>query len=160
MTRPNALVAVLARRAERTVFGLVMIGGAIALVRGALGDHFDAAKSIGVTWVTAIGASITAWVAAHFVAHRWRADALKYASLVAPTVGLALMAPLSVHLLVALATRNSDVFDSWVRMSLVIAGPAHLAFAITAAIRVVGVIDVITDPGSSTDARCPPGGCT
>src|SRR5690349_11715443 len=63
-----------------------------------------------------------------------RGDALLAASLAIPAAGLALMLPLSLHMIVM----KGD-FDSWVRMSVTVVGLAHVVFAVLFAARAVGL---------------------
>jgi hypothetical protein len=64
-----------------------------------------------------------------------RANRLEHASVAATLVGWALLAPLSLHLLVAAAFSDSWVgcvrsFDGWIDASLVLTGIAHLTLAL------------------------------
>jgi hypothetical protein len=58
-----------------------------------------------------------------------RAEALERASVAWPLVGLSLLAPISIHALVALPLGVGWKFAEWIGLSVVIVGPAHLALA-------------------------------
>jgi len=137
----TAMSAMLARRAGRATFGVGLIAGACALVSGAIARHeLHAAHLIGMTWAASIAAGMLVWGVSRLLAHRWRPDTLKYAGLVLPAVGLALIAPLTTHLLVALPLGLRS-FDNWVELSLIVAGAAHIAFAVASAYRVIALVD-------------------
>jgi len=133
----------LARRAGRALFGLGLTTGAVVLVSQALlhRNHLGAERIIEVTWIAAILAGVVAWAIARLVAHTWPSDELKYAGLVAPAIGLALIAPLTFHLLVLKLLRTADAFDDWVLISMVVAATAHIAFAAMSVVRVVRLTD-------------------
>jgi hypothetical protein len=135
--------AMLARRAGRAAFGVGLLAGACAIVSSAIASHqIHAVHIIGVTWAASITAGLLVWLGARLLAHRWHGDTLKYAGLVLPAVGLALIAPLTTHLLVTLPFGlGLRSFDDWTQISLVVTGAAHIAFAVTSAYRVVGLID-------------------
>ena len=130
---------VLARRAGRTVFGSVLILGTIWLFyAGCSGRHdwqreryaagpFDAAQIIGLTWLAAVVAGVAAWRLV-----RWRPltggrGRLLYASVMIPAAGFAVLLPISLHCLVALAISERQAFGDWVIWSILYSGLAHLA---------------------------------
>ena len=68
---------------------------------------------------------------------RIAADRLERASVALPLMGLALLAPLTIHWLVYVVANLGDLshthhFDEWIAMSLVIVGHAHLVLAFLA----------------------------
>jgi hypothetical protein len=99
-----------------------------------------------VTWIAAVAAGAAArWLAAIAAgaAARWitawrsggpGSDARFAASLIVPTVGIALLLPITLHLpIVTLLTSYN--FDLWARINLWLTWHAHLVFACLAALR-------------------------
>lgn len=131
---------VLARRAARIAFGVVLIAGAsyllvrLAAITGTE-RSLHAARVFGVTWCAAITAQLATYLLVRRAALPGTDATLRTASLVVPAIGVALVMPLTLHLLFMVATGNLVGFDDWVLLSLVITGPAHIAFAILAAAR-------------------------
>lgn len=134
---------VFARRAGRLAFGVVLIVGAVYLVltmcsNGHGGREGDAARILGWTWLLAAGAGVAAWAIARWLPAPPDTGAVLAKSLVLPTLGAALLLPLTLHLLVFRSVDSpswASQFDDWVGISLVITGPAHLVFAILSATR-------------------------
>jgi hypothetical protein len=119
-----------ARAVGRIAFGTVMLAGAAILVQRAIAmDAPAAGKVIAATWIVA---GFCGWVSrqvtAPFSEHA-RVEDIFTLSYAVPAFGLALMLPLSIHLVVAGAFGLATEFDGWVRLSLVITGAAHVAFA-------------------------------
>jgi hypothetical protein len=63
---------------------------------------------------------------------RRRATQLETASVLWPLVGLALLAPISIHCVVAVVAGSGKDFAIWMGLSAIIAGPAHVALVICA----------------------------
>jgi hypothetical protein len=137
-----------ARQYARIAFGVALVIGAIALVRtacfdgaaeyglGEYGQGHAAARVLTWTWIIALGYGAIVYAIARWRrAERQGAELLR-ASLIAPAVGLALILPLTLHLLwFRFAGRDIADFDGWVGMSIVFTGLAHVAFAVMAARR-------------------------
>ncbi|HEU0036373.1 MAG TPA: hypothetical protein VFQ53_37430 [Kofleriaceae bacterium] len=131
---------VIARRAGRLAFGIILLAGAGLVVERALRPDLvslPAGMLLPAAYLLAFASygAVQLW-------QRWRrpapADAatLATAGLVVPGIGLALTLPLALHLPVTLLFGWSMLgFDDWVKLSLVFAGPAHVALAILVAIR-------------------------
>jgi hypothetical protein len=125
-----------ARRVARITFGSVLIVGAAVLVLGPyLRLPFSSAEIMLGSWFIATLLSLSV---GRLPIHTDPQPLFK-ASLVVPTIGIALMAPLLIHLPFALVSQGS--YDTWVGLSVVIVGTAHLAFAITTGIRAARVVD-------------------
>jgi hypothetical protein len=126
-----------------------------------LGDRFlreddaHAGLVMAGTWATAFAAYAAAgwWGSRRELAH---ADELAVPGLVVPSIGVALMYPLTVHLPIALLTGvdgllfplsaltsrsvllgGASAFDAWSRITLVITGPTYLLLAVLVADRAV-----------------------
>lgn len=138
---------VFARRIARIAFGTVLLIGAVALVialalqPGLCSYARDppspsAAQVIGYTWLAAAVAAAVAHAIAAALRLRLGGDALFLPSLIAPVAGAALLLPLTLHLLVALATGTTREFDWWASISLLITGPAHIAFLVLSVQRI------------------------
>jgi hypothetical protein len=124
------------RRAGRIAFGAVLLAGAALLVhRLTSTDHPRAAQVILAAWGTAFAAYA---VAGRLGSRRAldHAGELEIPALVVPSLGAALLLPLTLHLPFAAAlSRELRAFDSWAQLSLLITGPTHLALAVLAALR-------------------------
>jgi hypothetical protein len=119
------------RRAGRIAFGTVLIAGALAiLVRPHLPFYISAAELMVGSWVCAFAAAL----ALGQVPVRESGYMFK-TSIVVPSIGIALMLPLLLHLPVVAAAAGTRSFDAWVDLSIIFVGPAHLAFALMAALR-------------------------
>jgi hypothetical protein len=119
------------KRAGRIVFGAVLLGGMALLVhRLATRDAAHAATLIPTTWVAAFAAyAIAGWLGSRRTLDH--ADELAVPALVVPSVGMALLLPLTLHLPVAaLMSTASRAFDQWALLGLVMTGPTHLVFAL------------------------------
>lgn len=142
--------SLLARRAARIAFGLVLVLGMLVLVAFAL--HYGFRRMPIHAWQILLGTWLAAFATAALVRmlargitpgepnelaeHRQRV-----AALAVPAVGIALIAPLTVHAIVYLLgnvaetgtwgglERARDGFDEWVVLSLLLTGPAHITFA-------------------------------
>jgi hypothetical protein len=131
----------MARRIGRIAFGAVLLAGVAYLVAAAFTVSFaiaressdppriDAARVIVVTWlVAATAGSLASRIAARFPRAR-HPDWLFAESLIAPTLGIALLLPITLHMPVALVFGDSSLFDGWVLCSLWITGLTHIVFA-------------------------------
>jgi len=132
---------VVGHRLSRIAFGAVLIAGTCALAIAAATQHGDTIRIIVSTW---IAGGLAAAVARRHVPAHPNHDALGVASLVVPIVGLFLIGPLSLHLLVValicVLNPGADLasgFDTWVAMSFVCVGLAHIVGAASAAVRAV-----------------------
>jgi hypothetical protein len=135
MFRRSSSAGVLARRAGRVAFGGVLIAGALRILQTAEnGAALHASRLFALTWALAIAAALVVRLVVWLVDPAPRGDALLKASLVVPAAGLALVMPLSLHLLVM----RGDP-DSWVRMSIHVVGFAHVVFAVLFAARAAGL---------------------
>jgi hypothetical protein len=63
-----------------------------------------------------------------------RAD-LRVPAFVIPSVGIALLAPLTIHMLLLFGINDVEWFDDWCAMSLPTVGLAHLVFAMLVGLR-------------------------
>jgi hypothetical protein len=141
------------RQVGRLVFGAVLLAGVAwlvaALVVGSFQGpggmpmrlplsprlaHLRPGQIVVVTWLAAIAAGAAArWIAA------WRgggpgSDARFAVSLIVPTVGIALLLPITLHLPIVTQLTGYD-FDLWARANLWLTWHAHLVFACLAALR-------------------------
>jgi hypothetical protein len=139
MTNPSRTVSsssIFARRAGRIVASFVLIAGLVAIVASALSAHdrpgaeLHCAELIGFTWLAALILGAATHGLVILLRPTWRPETALAESVLMPAAALALLLPLTLHLLVALATRGAGAdFDGWVRASLIITGMAHLVFA-------------------------------
>jgi hypothetical protein len=141
-------ISIFARRAGRIAASLVLLVGVGMLVVAAWQGHGDrygyreasrlhALPILGVTWATALIVAAVAHGTVLLLRPSWRPDQLFVSSLMLPTVALALVLPITLHALVAIAYggRAGD-FDGWVWWSVIVSGLAHLVFAWLSAVRV------------------------
>ena len=141
--RMPTLSQIFARRIGRIAFGLVLLIGVANLATEAWSGWFgamrtprlDALKIIALTWAAAFIAGVIAWAIAGSM--RWSRDpeSLFSQSLVIPTLGVALLLPITFHLPVVLILADAPAFDIWVMASLWVTGITHVVFAILCAVR-------------------------
>jgi hypothetical protein len=134
---------IFARRVGRIAFGVVLLAGVAWLATAAWSVSFDgrdpkqleAARIIGLTWLAAIAAGLAARGIAARVRGSHGSETLFAKSVVIPTLGIALLLPITLHLPVVLLVSDAGGFDFWVVASLWVTGLAHLVFATTCALR-------------------------
>lgn len=149
----NATSTIFARRVSRIAFGLALTSGALYLWLGAAGHPFnlwgrrcctdstslDGRTTVITTWIVAFTLAVIVRFVARIVTSRLRISGdpqrLLAESLILPAVGIALLLPISLHMLMFLRSATSYGFDDWVSISLRITGPAHLVFALSSALR-------------------------
>jgi hypothetical protein len=123
---------VIARRISRITFGGALIVGSVWLVRAATTDrfHVSAYEIITITWLAALALAIVSRIAAATI--RWTRDPdfLFTHSVCVPMVGLALLLPITLHMLVVRAWWTTYDFNQWVAVSVIVAGLPHLVLAI------------------------------
>jgi hypothetical protein len=139
--------ALIARRLGRIGFGAALCIGAIALVERAFstggtqtagdGDLLSIAAAI---WLVAVLIAVAVrTLSAYGIARRIARDAeprrLFAASLIVPTVGIALLLPITLQLPIVLAVHGTGALRDWIRLAAVITGPAHAVFAVLCALR-------------------------
>lgn len=140
----NALVA---RRLGRIAFGAVLLAGTAYLLAAmwhAVTHHrapeIHAERIIGATWlIAALAGFVTPRIAAR-CARGWHPEHLFAESLMVPTLGIAALGPITLHMAVVLPLGGSLAFDVWVYWSLVITGIAHVVFAVTSARRAYDLV--------------------
>lgn len=118
------------KRVGRIAFGVVLLAGAAILVqRLATLDEPEARRVILTTWAVAFAAYA---IAGRLGSRRAldHAGELAVPALVVPSVGAALLLPLTLHMpFAALVAPGAGAFDDWAVISAVITGPTHLVFA-------------------------------
>lgn len=129
-----------APQVARVAFGAVLLVGAAVLVGKAQlhmsGDDAQTPGIIAGTWLLATAAAAVAYAIASYLPPAGRRDRLLQLSLVVPAAGIALVLPISLHLLWCVALDRSLVgFDEWVGLSMLFAGFAHVMFALLACLR-------------------------
>ena len=125
-------------RIARIAAGLVLISGAFFLARNSI------AISRGESTLACWKAICATWGAAAIVVLlgsviRDRGDRHRVAGYVVPAAGVALMAPLTLHL-IAWRIFSIDGFDAWVMWSVIFVGVAHIAFAIMVGMRAAAIV--------------------
>lgn len=131
---------VFARRAGRVAFGAVLMAGIPALVTHALAARrmrwedpppsgWHAWQIIVATWLLAVATGLVVRVVVPHLRLRREANALRDAALWVPAVGVALLLPLTIHLIVGFRDEPRG-FDDWVRLSLGMVSHTHVAFAV------------------------------
>lgn len=122
------------------VFGGVLILGALALVPHTYGrvvhdrDGLPAAALVPMIWLAALALGLAARA---LVSRRPHLPAMARASVVLPSIGVALLGPLTLQLapIMFLFSRPFAMFDQWVWLAVIVSAPAHLLFAVLAAWR-------------------------
>ena len=125
---------ILARRAGRATFGMVLAAAGIGIAADAAARFPVPARTvIAGGWIAALCAVPLSWLAVRIwstlvdvgrIGDRWL-----FVSVSAPLAGLALALPLSIHAGVALLVGVGD-FNGWVGLSCALVGHAHIALAI------------------------------
>jgi hypothetical protein len=144
---------IVARRIGRIVFGGVLLAGVAYLVAAACAtsgellamhdvpsphdpQQLHAARIISFTWLAAAAAGFVAWRIAARVPLVRQPDWLFAESLMAPTLGIALLLPITLHMPVGLLLADSVGFDSWVVTSVWVTSLTHCVFAGACTLRV------------------------
>ncbi len=118
------------------MFGAVLIAGAVVLVDRLLApENPHAGIALLGTWTIAILAGLAAMAAIRGEPASGDTERIFVASFVVPTIGVALLLPLTLHLPIVALGWGVDAFDDWAALSLMITGPAHVVFAWLAATR-------------------------
>jgi hypothetical protein len=137
---------VYASRAGRVTFGVILIVGAFGLVALALGTDGRATLALepegpatprGLhAWHVIVASWLLAFIAARVAAaietrspDAHEPDALRDAALWVPSVGIALLLPLTLHMLVFAASHRVHAFDQWTRFGIMFVGHTHIVFA-------------------------------
>lgn len=121
------------KRVGRIAFGVVLLAGAAILVqRLANLDEPQARRVILTTWAVAFAAyAIAGRLGSRRVLDH--AGELAVPALVVPSIGAALLLPLTLHMPIAtLVAPGAGAFDDWAVISAIITGPTHLVFAVLA----------------------------
>jgi hypothetical protein len=131
-------------RIARIGFGLILISGAMFLAQNAF--RLDRAGGSGGALMHSRRIILLAWAAALFVGFvgslvRDRGDRHRVAGYVIPAVGMALMLPITVHLVVAMLIGYTERgFDDWCFWSVVFVSVAHVVFAILVGLRAAAIV--------------------
>jgi hypothetical protein len=135
------------RQGARIAFGLVLIAGVSRVVslahvpNSVIADGIAIAFTIGWSWLIALGAACATYAFLRLLPWRPSERRLLHASCVVPTIGIALILPISLHLLWRLITGGRLAeWGDWVALSLMFTGFAHVVFASLAAIRASQVV--------------------
>jgi hypothetical protein len=126
-------------RIARIAAGLVLLSGAIFLAKNSI------AVSRGESTLACWRVICSTWAGAAFVAFvgslfRDRGDRHRVPGYVIPAAGVAIMLPLTLHMIVARMMDSSMWgFDAWCLWSLIFVGVAHVAFAIMVAMRAADI---------------------
>ena len=123
------------RRLARCAFGLALIAGAAVFVLNAFAaDPFPAATTLGAIWLLA-GSAAGLGYAFDRPAPLDVAQRLFVPSIVLPSIGLALILPLTIQMPFVIGAYGSAAFDDWVPLSIWITGAVHIVLATLAALR-------------------------
>lgn len=136
---------IVARQLGRIAWGLVLLGGAMYLAVSAMwcavpsahrwGEVFHASRIIGMTWVIATVAGFVVTRVAAATRPDWPPERLFASSVMAPTIGIAVLGPITLHMAVVLPLWGDWGFDAWVFESLIVTGLTHVVFATLSALR-------------------------
>jgi hypothetical protein len=129
------------RQLARMAFGVVLIGGVARLISTAQTPHVAGStlgSVIGWAWVIASAAALATYVFVRIMPWRpvRRSESQLQTSWMVPIAGIALLLPITIHLLCRLLVdgRVGD-WSEWVSLSLMFTGFAHVVFAVLAATR-------------------------
>lgn len=119
------------QRVGRIAFGIALLAGVSVMAHRLLTTRYpEVAPVILVPWAAAFAAyAIFGLLGSRRPLEH--AGELAVPGLVVPSIGVALLLPLTLHLLVGYAlTGELDWFDEWAQLSGFITGPTHLALAV------------------------------
>ena len=134
MFETDPITTLATRRLARTVFGALSIAGAAVFVLNALAEEpFPSTAVLGGIWILAFAGACVAGFRRPVSLER--AHRLFGLSVVLPSIGLALLLPLTIQLPFVVAAGGSDSFDGWVSLSLWITGAVHIVLAVLVAVR-------------------------
>lgn len=137
-------------RASRLAFGTVMIAGFAELVRttaaragdGPFYDLNQVPSGEWHAWQTIVGTWIVAALAAGVGAFSPdRGSRFRVASYVLPSVGVALLLPLTLHMPIVLYAKGVEAFDDWVLYSGFFVLLAHITFAALVGARAKAIVE-------------------
>ena len=136
---------IVARQLGRITFGGVLLGGAAYLALSAVwcavppahrwGPEFNASRIIEATWLIAVLAGLAVSRLAGAAQTSRRPGQLFALSMIAPTLGIAALGPITLHMTVVLPLWGNRAFDVWVFESLIVTGLTHVVFATASALR-------------------------
>jgi hypothetical protein len=127
---------VYAMRVGRIVFGLVVAVGAIFVALNA-GDiaksegapRWHTPELIGGTWLVALLAAIVSYVYIGLGPCPKSPHALRKAALAVPSAGIALLLPITIHVIVMHDSSVHEI-DQWVAMSVLLTSHVHIVLAL------------------------------
>lgn len=129
------------KRAGRAAFGVVLIIGACVMVSRSIGrGPTHSLEILGATWALALVAYAAGRVIGRYGSLAY-AQRFAHAGLVLPSIGLALVLPITLHVPFVLLLDAVTGLDSWVELSLRLTWPTHLALALLMAVRAVALVD-------------------
>lgn len=105
---------------------VLCVAGPAILLRGLDSERWNAPAWFAIAWALAL----TAFLAGTIVGRHSATPRSFAASLIFPSVGLALTLPLTIHLVAAIQLGSSRGFDEWVWLSVRFAGLPHVVAAI------------------------------
>jgi hypothetical protein len=134
---------VMPRRAGRIVFGLVLIAGAVYLATHAggidqpyrydtippRGPNLHAWHIVVGSWAAATSAALLVMALVSALPRSRNSNLLRVAALTMPSVGIAMMLPITLHMIFVLPSGERS-FDEWAWMSVVCSGHTHVLFAL------------------------------
>ena len=129
---------VIASRAARIAFGVTLLLGTCVLVHVAVTDRFrsdlHASHIVIATWAAAAAIALVVRLLVAALRPTVNPDALRRGALAVPSVGIALLLPLTLHM--PFCTLESQrFFDSWTMGTIIAAGAPHLLFALFVLVR-------------------------
>jgi hypothetical protein len=124
---------VIGQRVGRIVFGVVLIAGDVLLQAQFIAERrfprFHAAELVAWVWLAAaLAGLIAAELTAHVPTMPRDARALCKAALVVPTVGIALLLPITVHMIM-MFDEGVLARDHWAWLCIVLTPHIHIVFA-------------------------------
>lgn len=129
---------VVARRAGRIAFGAVLLAGVYVLVNFArkheVAHAYHAWHVVAGAWLLAAAAGFLVTRLVAILPPTRDPGALRRAAFVVPSVGVALLLPITLHMPIALWS-GVDTFDLWCRMAVFATGLTHVVFALLVAVR-------------------------
>jgi hypothetical protein len=131
---------VVARRAGRLAFGVVLIAGSLLLATTAFDEEFriSAWQILTATWLLAPAAGFCVALVASRMPASANPDALRGAALAVPAAGLALALPIS--LMMPFFVAEPPAFDQFCVLALYATGHTHVVLAVLVVVRALQVV--------------------
>lgn len=131
---------VLRHRFVRVIVGVTLLAGVLGVIGAAITEHPVIAPDLLRIWPAAAIAGVIASCVAPLVVRRVAGDAWATSSIVLPATGIALLLPLTLHILAFhWAGESWASVDDWCGLAVAGTFVAHIVFAVLLGVRAVSI---------------------